>query len=464
MTYIVNWSNPGNIPPAKPAIEIPPLSKDSTSTSLTLTGKGLAQYGQIQQENFIRLLENFSSPTAPLHPTVGQIWFKTTDNTAYICVETDPLDINPATWQTLGGVFKGDEAPAVPNVGDTWWDFTNGVLNIFNGSVWHQIWPSLSKTPVAFVEEYNAWVDIYNQVAGTPTGTTYATAFGYGQTPLTYAVIEDMTNEKWVALLAKFKSVARHQGTSFAGLSSRGFILGPDSPQGVVTALSEYNQSLIVANNTVTAHNSTNPLSLENAILANSSYVRNYSYYNAKNHEVSFTFDSLNHAKAFFNSGGNFKINASFAASTSTSFTNAWTSFISSIGQITFGANATTKITVGPASPGPGFYGLVVNGVAVQIFNSVSTISGSVGAYYKITASLIQNVSTGELTVKFVITFAPDGMHTVYAGSGSGTDSAIGATTSSITTYKASSLYLNTPTLSFPSVVQTGTFVTDSTI
>ena len=83
MSYIVNWTKTGTPPDGKPAITLPPLFVDSTSTSLTLTGKGTPNYGEIQQENFIRLLENFASDTAPAHATYGQIWFKTTDHSLY---------------------------------------------------------------------------------------------------------------------------------------------------------------------------------------------------------------------------------------------------------------------------------------------------------------------------------------------------------------------------------------------
>ena len=60
MTYILDWSNP-----SKGAITLPDTTVDTTSTSLTLYGLDAPNYGEGQQENFIRMLENFASDTPP---------------------------------------------------------------------------------------------------------------------------------------------------------------------------------------------------------------------------------------------------------------------------------------------------------------------------------------------------------------------------------------------------------------
>ena len=44
---------------------------DQLTTSLTLIGKNYAGYGTFLNENFVKLLENFASTTAPLHPKTG---------------------------------------------------------------------------------------------------------------------------------------------------------------------------------------------------------------------------------------------------------------------------------------------------------------------------------------------------------------------------------------------------------
>ena len=58
-----------------------------TSTSLALTGTGFKNYGPYQQQNFLRLLENFASATPPLNPTIGQLWFSPAEIALYLCVD-----------------------------------------------------------------------------------------------------------------------------------------------------------------------------------------------------------------------------------------------------------------------------------------------------------------------------------------------------------------------------------------
>jgi hypothetical protein len=80
-TYIINWtSNPEGGPnegvTGKAAITLPPATVNDTASSLKLTGRATITYGEIQQENFLRLLEHFTSGNPPPHPTVGQVWYQ----------------------------------------------------------------------------------------------------------------------------------------------------------------------------------------------------------------------------------------------------------------------------------------------------------------------------------------------------------------------------------------------------
>src|SRR5210317_2669111 len=45
------------------------------TTDLKLVGKNYAGYGEIQNENFVHLLENFASANSPSRAIRGQIWF-----------------------------------------------------------------------------------------------------------------------------------------------------------------------------------------------------------------------------------------------------------------------------------------------------------------------------------------------------------------------------------------------------
>jgi len=46
-----------------------------TTTDLRLVGKNYAGYGELQNENFLHLLENFANTTAPPRAISGQIWY-----------------------------------------------------------------------------------------------------------------------------------------------------------------------------------------------------------------------------------------------------------------------------------------------------------------------------------------------------------------------------------------------------
>ena len=57
---------------------------DDVSTSLSLIGKNVENFGALQNENYVYLLENFSGTTAPLNPIRGQIWYNTTQKQIFV--------------------------------------------------------------------------------------------------------------------------------------------------------------------------------------------------------------------------------------------------------------------------------------------------------------------------------------------------------------------------------------------
>lgn len=59
-------------------------SVDRTTTDLALVGKNTANYGELFNENFIKLLENFASEEEPRSPLKGQLWFDTSEDTLKI--------------------------------------------------------------------------------------------------------------------------------------------------------------------------------------------------------------------------------------------------------------------------------------------------------------------------------------------------------------------------------------------
>ncbi|MBT9137768.1 MAG: hypothetical protein DDT31_00307 [Syntrophomonadaceae bacterium] len=129
--YILSWTN-GTLPGKSP-ITIPVAAAVSAGTSLILTGKGSANYGQIQQTNLLRLLENFADGSAPHNPTIGQIWYNSTTSILNVCTS-----IVPITWEPLSGiqVTGSNNTPTNPAIGDIWFEqFANsGFLYIYTGT------------------------------------------------------------------------------------------------------------------------------------------------------------------------------------------------------------------------------------------------------------------------------------------------------------------------------------------
>jgi hypothetical protein len=94
MTYFVNKTD-------GTAIVVLDGTKDTTSTSLTLFGRLVQNYGDQTNENFVHLLENFALSTSPANPITGQLWFDTNSNNIKAYTTSN-------TWVTVGSVIQGN--------------------------------------------------------------------------------------------------------------------------------------------------------------------------------------------------------------------------------------------------------------------------------------------------------------------------------------------------------------------
>jgi len=75
-----------------------------TTTDLKLIGKNYAGYGEVQNENFLWLLENFARGTAPDRPIRGQIWFDSAQKKLKFFDDDRPA----GKWRTTGGAEVKD--------------------------------------------------------------------------------------------------------------------------------------------------------------------------------------------------------------------------------------------------------------------------------------------------------------------------------------------------------------------
>jgi hypothetical protein len=53
---------------------------------LKLIGKNYAGYGEVQNENFVYLLENFANTSSPTKPITGQLWYDKTSTFGLVFV------------------------------------------------------------------------------------------------------------------------------------------------------------------------------------------------------------------------------------------------------------------------------------------------------------------------------------------------------------------------------------------
>jgi putative methionine-R-sulfoxide reductase with GAF domain len=105
---------------------------------IKLIGKNYAGYGEIQNENFIFMLENFAREVAPPNAIRGQLWFNTIDKK--IRFFTGDVVAGAKVWKTAGGVDTGVE-PNNPTVGDLWFDTAVNQLKVRTANSWLVIGP-----------------------------------------------------------------------------------------------------------------------------------------------------------------------------------------------------------------------------------------------------------------------------------------------------------------------------------
>jgi len=133
MPYIVNFTDKDNKTPITVFD-----NTSSTDTSLIFPGRNVTGYGQIIAENFLHLLENFSSSIEPVNPTEGQIWYDSTNGYLQLFDGTN--------WKAASNIQKSPTEPSVDNskTGELWVDTTNQQLRLYTGTRWILVGPNES--------------------------------------------------------------------------------------------------------------------------------------------------------------------------------------------------------------------------------------------------------------------------------------------------------------------------------
>ena len=101
---------------------------DIISSSLTLIGREYSGYGAFLNENFVKLLENFSNTSSPSSPLKGQLWWDSTNNVLRVW--------SGQSWKISTGATSSGTAPADLSAlgGDLWFDTINQQLKVYTGT------------------------------------------------------------------------------------------------------------------------------------------------------------------------------------------------------------------------------------------------------------------------------------------------------------------------------------------
>jgi hypothetical protein len=131
MSYSINKTN-GTL-----LTELVDGTVDKNSTDLVLVGRNYSGFGEFINENFVRLVENFSNTNAPVNPLQGQLWYDTSENKLKV--------FDGSQFQSAAGSFVTNNNPTGPVAGDTWFKTDDRQFYFWDGTEWILIGPQYNR-------------------------------------------------------------------------------------------------------------------------------------------------------------------------------------------------------------------------------------------------------------------------------------------------------------------------------
>jgi hypothetical protein len=98
---------------------------DTESSDITLIGRNFKGFGELINENFVKMLENFASSSAPANPLRGQLWYDTAENR---------LKVYNGTQFITNNIILSATPPTGLAAGDIWLDSFNEQLRFVKAS------------------------------------------------------------------------------------------------------------------------------------------------------------------------------------------------------------------------------------------------------------------------------------------------------------------------------------------
>jgi hypothetical protein len=180
MAYIIKTSDNSTV-----LLTLADNEVDDSTTSLTLIGKNVNNYGEYYNTNLVWLLTNFASPNnfQPRNPLEGQLWFNTTTKRLSVY---DGSSFKP----TYGATISSTE-PLTTSTGDLWYDTINTQLKIWSGIDYKIVAPATSGLygkfgvePIFSIENYNTGQPAeVSSIYSYGTGVGFITTSGFTLSP-----------------------------------------------------------------------------------------------------------------------------------------------------------------------------------------------------------------------------------------------------------------------------------------
>jgi hypothetical protein len=128
---------------------------DDRSTDITLIGKNYSGFGEIFNENLVKILENFAETTQPDHPLRGQIWFDSSQSKLKVYNGISFVPVSSATISSA--------QPSTLAIGDLWYDDVGKQIFFFDGTSAILLAPSYSSSQSISGLRVDTILDTLNQ-------------------------------------------------------------------------------------------------------------------------------------------------------------------------------------------------------------------------------------------------------------------------------------------------------------
>lgn len=149
MPYYITKTN------GEPLVTVEDGTIDTATIDLALLGKNYPTYGQSLNQNFVKLLENFSSIDQPTTPLMGQLWYDSNNKKINLYREGSTANY----WKEIASIVEGATEPTSDESkqGDLWFDTDASQLKVYTGSTWLTIGPQTTNTGLLRISGSNSF-------------------------------------------------------------------------------------------------------------------------------------------------------------------------------------------------------------------------------------------------------------------------------------------------------------------